>query len=59
MKTQKIVDSDGSRAHNRFATTTTRKELPRREVSREMPIEIPNQNALHEEPPTMAHNSTS
>ena len=60
VKTQKIVDSDGSRAHNRFATsTTTRKELPRREVSREMPIEIPNQNALHEEPPTMAHNSTS
>lgn len=59
VKTQKIVDSDGSRAHNRFATTTTRKELPRREVSREMPIEIPNQNALHEEPPTIAHKSTS
>jgi hypothetical protein len=59
VKTQKIVDNDGSRAHNRFATTTTRKELPRREVSREMPIEIPNQNALQEEQPIMAHKSTS
>ena len=58
VKTQKIVDSDGSRA-DRFATTATRKELPRREVSREMPIEIPNRNALQEEPPTMAHNSAS
>jgi hypothetical protein len=57
VKTQMIIDSNGSRAH-RFATTATRKELPRREVSREMPIEIPNRNAQQEEPPTMAHNST-
>ena len=49
VKTQKIADNDGSRAHNRFATTT-QKELPRREMSKEMPIEIPNQNALQEEP---------
>ena len=53
-----IIDSDGSRAH-RFATTATRKGLPRIEVSREKPIEIPNRNALQEEQPTMAHNSAS
>ncbi len=55
----KSSDSDGSRVH-RFATTATRKELPRREVSREMLIEIPNRNALlQEETPTIVHNRTS
>ena len=48
----KSSDSDGCRVH-RFATSATRKELTRREVSREMLIEIPNLNALlQEETPT-------
>ena len=60
VKTQKIVDSsDDSRAH-RFATTATRRELPRREMSREIPIDVPNPNAVQqEEPPRMVHKSTS
>jgi hypothetical protein len=58
VRTQKIVESDDSRAH-RIATTAIRRELPRREMSREMPLEIPKRNAVQEEPPTMVHNSTS